>query len=240
MQVAIKSRFIGGVHLPAQEAHMVEWMTTSRNRATVAGRLTYQWKKQQKARALLNEHVLNWRDGAFVDVGAHVGLWSMWWGHWNRKVIAFEPIDTFRALYAKNCIGLPCTMLPYALSDEEGEIAFRVDPKNTGGTRAYAPGEVHTFKPQVSLVKRLDDALPPVLGGLRMTVLKIDCEGYEEKVIRGGLEMIRKHRPLIVVEQKFEAENFGFEKGGALSLLKSEGYEIARSMGGDYALLPKR
>ena len=78
------------------------------------------------------------------------------------------------------------------------------------------------------------------LDSLQLTevdFIKIDCEGYEENVLRGAVETIERDRPVIIVEQKRDmaTARFGLEPLGAVKFLQSLGYKVAA---GDQWRLP--
>ena len=49
-------------------------------------------------------------------------------------------------------------------------------------------------------MRRLDDVIAEVKPKGRISFIKIDTEGFEPMVIRGGMETIRQHRPAMIVE----------------------------------------
>ena len=138
-EIAIK---VEGVWLPKDEQHMLHWMTKGKKAHRRRGKITYQWQKQEAAMRVCDANLPNWRKHVFVDVGGHCGFWSMWWAQEMSRVVAFEPIDYLREIYQAN---MPpeanYMLLPYALSDEPGELDMRVFPENTGATRVWATGE---------------------------------------------------------------------------------------------------
>ena len=74
-------------------------------------------------------------------------------------------------------------------------------------------------------MKRLDS-----LDFDRIDYMKIDCEGYEMQILKGGENTLRTHQPIIVVEQKLHTDT-GITKEtqyGCVDLLKSWG---ARELG---------
>ena len=71
-----------GIWLPDGEKHFPEWM--SKNGELIDGRGTYQIRKLREAM----KWVRHWR--LAVDVGAHVGLWSMQLAARFGHVQAFE------------------------------------------------------------------------------------------------------------------------------------------------------
>lgn len=237
---SIQGKFVEGVWLPPLEMHLEEWMTVGKKAHRHRGRITYQWGKQEAARDIAEEHGFLDRD--MIDVGAHCAFWSMWWGEWTNHIYAFEPIPLYRGLYQANMMlegHDNYSMYEYALSDEQGYVDMRLDPANTGGTRAYAQGELHDKLTLRVVTETLDTTLFPLADTMDIGVLKIDCEGYEEKVVRGGAALINHFKPLIVVEQKFENKHFGFERQGAVRLLERWGYETVKEISGDHIMVPK-
>ena len=85
-----------GIWLPDGEKHFPDWMT--KNGEIVDGRGTYQIRKLRAAM----EHCRQFR--VAVDVGAHVGLWSMQLLKRFARLHAFEPVAEFRACYERNVV----------------------------------------------------------------------------------------------------------------------------------------
>ena len=233
-------KYTEGVWLPIQETHLLEWMTKNRRAFRKNNVITYQWKKQKATMQAADKYLPKWREGIFVDIGGHVGLWSMWWAQQVTTVVAFEPVPSFRILYAANMqSNSNWTLIPLALADVKGSIDLRIDPHNSGSTRAYAKGEHHDVGTITVDVDLLDNVMQNFTQNAPVTVIKIDCEGYEEKVLAGGEETITKHRPIIIVEQKQETKHFGFTRKGAVLLLETFGYVSVRELSGDHIMVPK-
>lgn len=148
------------------------------------------------------------------DVGANIGLYTRFLATLGAgEVVAFEPVAANRALYDRNvalgAIGERVRCLPIALSDRDEEAEFQLDDmQSTSGTldrvTGGAPSEGRRnlgLAPRTERVacRRLDslvsagDVAPPDL-------LKLDVEGAEALVLRGGAEVLRRHRPRLVVE----------------------------------------
>ena len=123
------------------------------------------------------------------DIGAHAGLYSLVFARHAWRVVAFEPWPrniawlhrTLEANAVRNV-----TVTPWAVSGETGTLSFREGPHNSMG-RLDAGGEHPVFA--VSLRDFL------ALSGLRPSALKIDVEGAETDVLRGGLDYLRERRP---------------------------------------------
>lgn len=231
-------KFVGGVWLPVQEKHLVEWMLRGKRAYTHKGRQTYQWSKQQAAAEVAQAGGFNLR--AMVDVGAHCALWSMWWASWVPHIVAYEPVPLHQRLYRANmALEGHCNyeLVPYALGDRPGQIDLRLDPENTGHTRAYGPNEKRIETVNVPVVT-LDSDVPDRLGEHGLGFLKVDCEGYEEKVLRGAKDTLTRHRPMVIVEQKQE-HLLGHTPRGAVLYLKGLGYKVVRELSGDFIMVPE-
>lgn len=126
--------------------------------------------------------------GLCVDVGASVGNHSLWFAAvCGLRVVAVEPLDFLR-LEENVALNpdLEIEVWPYALGDRcyTGEVT---------GAPAHVIGE--SFPEDGVRIRRLDDA-----GLEDVVLLKIDVEGMEAAVLRGGIETIRRDRPLIFAE----------------------------------------
>lgn len=47
-------------------------------------------------------------------------------------------------------------------------------------------------------VERLDDL--PIIRDADVAVIKLDVEGHEDRVLRGGMSMLRRARPTVIAE----------------------------------------
>lgn len=211
---------------PDGERHMLEWIADPKNRMILNGRPSYQGKKQMAALDLCPLG----RRRMFVDIGGHIGLWAFNMGHWFKQVEAFEPVPEHRECFEANVMGkVPAkvTMHPFALGDHPGMVSIRVDPSSTGGSHISGRGEIE--------MRRLDEFTLS-----NVDLIKVDCEGYEEFVLRGAQKTINEWHPAIVVEQKRDmALRFNLKKLGALTYLKELGYETVNEISGDYFLVHK-
>jgi FkbM family methyltransferase len=223
-----------GIWLPDGEKHFPDWMT--KNGEIVDGRGTYQLKKWRAC----EEHIKNWCTA--VDVGAHVGFWSLRMSQRFQIVEAFEPVEEFQACWHRNMgytdddAGIYVTdggiamLHECALGSKPGRVSmtipgFSEGGRDTGGTHVGGEGTIE--------LRTLDSF---ELRGVDF--IKIDCEGYEHHVIEGARETILRCKPCIIVEQKPHklGPNFGIKGTPAVDLLKSWGYKVVREIGGDFIL----
>ena len=120
---------------------------------------------------------------------------------------AFEPLPAYAERLRKEFPGV--RVVERALSDHSGRETFYCPRRYAAwsglGKQAY-PGETEVEEIEVELT-RLDDALP---RDVKVGFMKIDVEGAELQVLRGGAETIERCRPWIVFEHaKVHAEAFG-------------------------------
>lgn len=214
-----------GVWFPDHEQHLLDWMT--KNGEIVGGRGTYQIKKLRAAVA----HCRSFRTA--VDVGAHVGLWSMQLLLRFRCVHAFEPLAEHRACWQMNMGGMSSGHDLYlhecALGDHEGTVQIETLPTSSGDSRVAVgvEGDIP--------LRTLDS-----FDVADVDFIKLDCEGYELFALKGGAQTIARDLPVICVEQKpGRAQRFGLSELGAVEWLISEfGYKCVEKMSGDYVMVP--
>ena len=151
-----------------------------------------------------------------LDIGANIGLWSRDLALHFAQVIAFEPVSDFRDCLIKNVVNGNIDIRPYALGPEDTTIDMVVTNGNTGhshvNNNTIGSGSIDMHK--------LDS-----LEFDAVDYIKIDCEGYELSILQGAKQTIKKHRPVIVVEQKLHKDTGITEETqyGSVELLKSWG-----------------
>lgn len=126
-----------------------------------------------------------------LDIGAHVGFWLADMCKEFEKVYAFEPIESVRLCLQNNVQAENYQIYPYGLSNSTGTKYVTYNEYETGNTFISDIGKtpIHVYK-----MDELD--LP------EMQYIKIDAEGHELEVCRGGRETILKHKPFVHVEAK--------------------------------------
>ena len=159
-------------------------------------------------------HISN-RDVA-LDVGAHVGIWSMRLAQNFKRVIAFEPVPKHIECWKKNMSnfiseqsewGNISTLETVALGHENGTATMKVpNTTNTGmasivhkvssneGSRWVQP-EWETFPNIQVKTKTLDS-----YEFHQLDFIKIDVEWFEHRVLQGAENTIRKHKPIMYIE----------------------------------------
>lgn len=137
-----------------------------------------------------------------IDVGTNIGWTVLNFGRLTQtgKVVGFEP-DPFNHQVCKKNLSLNSIkniqLLQFGLGDRESEVQMEVrTPGNRGGNR-IAPTTTNNSVPVQ--IKRLDSVEEVKLLGI-IHLIKLDVEGYELHVLRGAVNLLRKHKPTLFIE----------------------------------------
>ena len=134
-----------------------------------------------------------------IDVGANIGLHSLYLAKLvgpSGSVHAFEPVTVFRKQFEESIkIGnvANITMHPYALGREASTETIYVSKTNAGNT-SFMRNDDPASK-EIVHIKTLDS-----FHFSNIKFMKIDVEGFEETVLRGGLETLKRNQPVILFE----------------------------------------
>ena len=157
--------------------------------------------------------------GLSIDVGAHHGVYTHFLSRLSERVIAYEPNPRL-AHYLRRAVRRNVTVREIALSDRDG-TAFLSIPVVEGiavpgwaTVVEKADASQQTFR--ISLA-RLDDE-----GHRNVTFMKIDVEGKEEAMLRGGAETIRRDHPVLLIE--IEARHHTRPMTEVFSMIEGMGY----------------
>jgi FkbM family methyltransferase len=100
------------------------------------------------------------------------------------------------------------TILPYALANENGFSTFQ-HVKNAPAYSGIKKRKYDINKPEIEEIKvelkKLDEVIPP---NLKIDFIKIDVEGAELGVLQGAVQLLKKHKPIVVFEFGLGASDF--------------------------------
>ncbi|MEM2857571.1 MAG: FkbM family methyltransferase [Nitrososphaerota archaeon] len=129
-----------------------------------------------------------------IDVGAHMGAYSLFLSQICERVIAVEPQEAVRRVLLRN-IRLNkirnVIVLPYAASSESGKTMVIT---GSGATAKVTQGPVN-----VQTI-RIDDVVVRFFPQSGPEFVKIDVEGHELDVLKGMTTTLRERRPILLVE----------------------------------------
>lgn len=166
--------------------------------------------------------------GTLIDAGSNYGYYTLLWAFARpeNRVIAFEASPrNFPALLANlemNGVTQRVSARNLAVGDVAGTVHFKMsDPVQSGWDKVTDdPAEADWSVPLTTLAAELPDA--------DYTALKIDCEGYDYRVVQGALPLLkaRKVRHVFFEENPGCAEKFGVGAGEIGRLLEQFGYRV--------------
>jgi FkbM family methyltransferase len=163
-----------------------------------------------------------------LDVGAHSGsiLRVMLSIATHGRHMAFEPLPHFAAELRRDFPQVQ--VYEVALSDTSGDTTFEYvvsNPAYSGLRRRQydRPNEeVQTIRVPTA---RLDDLIP---NDLSVAFIKIDVEGGELQVLRGGLATLRRCRPFVVFEHgRGAAESYGTTPAAVYAVFAQCGLQVS-------------
>lgn len=153
-----------------------------------------------------------------LDVGANVGHYTVRLSELvgpQGRVLAFEPIPETFATLTSNLRSVPAdnvSLINAAVSDRHELLSMSIPTFDNGATnyyRASIGSEHNAAIPVISL------AIDDLDLADRVTFVKIDVEGHERAVIDGMHNLIRRDRPILVLETEDlalieELDRFGY------------------------------
>jgi len=134
-----------------------------------------------------------------IDVGANIGFFTQRFASWvgeTGKVIAIEPEDVnFERLHQmvlRRQIEAVVETVQAVAAESAGQLKLKLNPANPGDHRVAEEG---TPVRAVCL-----DELVAERGWPTVSLVKIDVQGAEERVLRGALKLIEKSQPAFFIE----------------------------------------
>jgi FkbM family methyltransferase len=147
--------------------------------------------------------------GTILDIGSNVGLYSIYASNYFTNVYSFEPIEENYKNFISN-ISLSyqtyqknINVNKIALSDVNGDCKMLFKLKHSGSstleTREIDDNDDDYTYQNIRTVK-LDDFVHMNSDIQNIDFIKIDVEGHELSVIRGGLEVVNRFKPSLYIE----------------------------------------
>lgn len=209
-----------GWWFPDQETHFIKMLDKSISKG---GPARYQY--QVRDRSLL--YCQGFRTA--LDIGANVGLWSRDLVPRFQRVVAFEPVDIFRECLTLN-VSLKENFVieTCALGERAGQVEMIITEDNMGHTHV----DPASFGRGSTEIRTLDS-----FDYTDIDYIKIDCEGFEYRVLQGAEDTIKRCRPVIVVEQKpHDIYSEQYHQHAAVDLLQSWGMKKVDQVKDDWIM----
>jgi FkbM family methyltransferase len=182
------------------------------------------------------EHLLGLRRNPVVyDIGANCGYYTLLAAPAARAVYAFEPIRATYSILLHNIgsNGLANVRgINLALGQASGEA--RMVCYNSCGNDSLVPRTPVDARAEGLVVRGFENVrvgvLDEVVSNLTLQppdVMKIDTEGSELPILRGGRRLLSVCRPLIIMEHNDRyARDFGYSLSDVADELKRHDYEV--------------
>jgi FkbM family methyltransferase len=206
-----------------RSARPAVWAAMEAAHPTLFWRRRHAWMlAHPKERELGLAGLLCSSDAIAIDVGASDGAYTIHLAERAKRVIAFEaqPRQAARLEAMARANSLSVEVEPVALSDHSGSVTLRIPRDDLG--RATIEGmnglDDLTDVEQIEVrTRRLDDYQLDAVG-----FIKIDVEGHELAVLRGGEQTLRRCAPVLLVE--LEDRHHPHAVAEATSFLEGLGY----------------
>lgn len=167
-------------------------------------------------------------NSVFFDIGAHMGLFTLQTAPLCAAVHAFEPMPATCEILKHN-ISLNrlrnVVVNACVISDRQCEVEIYEGAQDNTGTSSLAPPMNYSgcaFRvPSLTLDSYV------VAQRVFPSVIKIDVEGAELLVLKGGRELLReKHPPIVVEFAPANQARFGYSVDDLSSELQNLGYHL--------------
>src|SRR2546423_4763049 len=171
-----------------------------------------------------------------VDIGTFIGLYTISLGKRvgpKGRVFAFEPDPRNFAMLEENVrlngldgrVELVCA----AAGSSDGEVCFASEAIESH----VVPGMIDAAADGKLRVKCV--TLDSIFADNRLDVMKIDVEGYEERVLQGAKRLLSERNPsprvLYIEVHPYAWPEIGTTSDSLLDLLKNYHYEVATLQG---------
>jgi FkbM family methyltransferase len=159
-----------------------------------------------------------------LDIGAHWGLYALAFGHRvgpTGRVLAAEPDPRNAAMLRRN------------IKLNGLEAVVEVVPKGMSDSPGSARMNSHSLQSQVSADGNVEIALTTLdetVGDQRFDLMVLDVEGHEEKVLKGGRQLLsdpqRRPRAIVMEVHPYAWGELGLSSESLLAELNGLGYTV--------------
>ena len=155
---------------------------------------------------ILSEIVNNLnKDSVFLDIGANIGQHSLVSSQFCKTVYSFEPLSEIYQQFSESIRKNKFKNIKannFALGNASGEMEIYIPTINFGGSSLVKDGLNKGFEvnSQKITIKKLDD-LSEIT---KFDLIKIDVEGFEYEVLKGGENKIKQNQTIIILEYSYD------------------------------------
>lgn len=166
--------------------------------------------------------------GVIFDIGANMGWYSLLIAHQSKdcQVHAFEPIPKTYSFLTQNIEINDLANIRahnFGISNERKDLTFYFYPEGSGNASSANLSERKDAELITCHVERLDDFVKS--NGLHVDFIKCDVEGAELFAFQGGMETLRRDKPIVFTEMLRKwATKFDYHPNEIIELFSSTGY----------------
>lgn len=178
------------------------------------------------------------KDDIFLDIGSNIGLFSLLASKKvgaKGKIICFEPAPTtYKRLLENIDLNQFQNIEPrnIGLSDSEGELKFYFSDTGFDAWNSFAPD--YRLKKSITINTFTLDKQLENIDKSKIKIVKIDVEGWEKFVIKGGKSFFQNFAPIVMVEfTEDNTFNAGYPIHDIFVELEQFGYEWFSIENGD-------
>jgi FkbM family methyltransferase len=173
-------------------------------------------------------------DPVVYDIGANIGYFTVRAAARGAAVCAFEPVASTHAVLARNVARNHFDRVRtfrIALSDAAGEAVMHLF-SSSGSSTIVAPRTLPEARllpmGQELVAEQTLDAFVTETGVAPPTLIKIDVEGCELRVLRGARKLLAEHAPPLVLEHsRAVAEQAGYDLDDVCRELERHAYSLS-------------
>jgi FkbM family methyltransferase len=171
---------------------------------------------------------------AFLDIGANIGWYAI---HASAlfpklKVVAVEPVLATHAILTRHIALNNSAVIPVhqGVSDKAGSAVMQVPQTMAGAASLHLSREYDDELTETVSLTTLDAIAED--WQIAPDVVKIDVEGAELLVLRGGMATLERDRPAVLAEMlRIHSAAFGYHPNEILELMASLSYRCFASAG---------
>ena len=136
-------------------------------------------------------------DGAFLDVGANIGFYSLYLAPLAAAVYSFEPDPRVQPVLRKNVAKSPkIEVVPCAAGAAPGRARFVMeDCCEVSHLADEGPAGKHEIEVEVTTIDSF-----VARRHLHVSAIKIDAEGHDLEVVEGALGVMAEQHPIVLTE----------------------------------------
>lgn len=197
-----------------------------------------------KTFSIKEPETLKWIDGfknksVFWDIGANIGLYSIYAGKKGHKIFSFEPsffnLEGLSRNINLNNLNENVVVFPLALNDKTCLSKFHMSnifwgsAHSTFDKKFISSGESMNIKFSYKTLGVKIDEIIKIFNMKQPRYIKIDVDGIEHLILKGGKKTIGKTKSILIeVSKKFEAHHYAI-----LNILNSLGFKLKNEFGSE-------